>query len=140
MPAEKPPRYCGSDAWLLCSIVMGGGRQGASLRDIIAAGDYINHAILTGPQIRRGLAKLTSAGFVREKAGKFLVAGKAKYYWSRMQQKRKPVLRCLEEWEEYLEVPPPPEPDPPLGEAGWPYPAVSDEMVKQAYDEYVAGF
>ncbi|MBN2084703.1 MAG: hypothetical protein JW748_05720 [Anaerolineales bacterium] len=140
MTAERLPTFCGSDAWLLCAIVIGSGRHGASLRDILAAGDYINHAILSGPQIRRGLAKLTHAGFVREAAGRFLVSGKAKSFWKRLPQKRKPVLRYLYDWEKFLAVPPPPEPDPHREEAEWPYPAITEDMVKKAYEEYVAGF
>ena len=140
MTAERPPTFCGSDAWLLCAIAVGSGRQGASLRDILAAGDYINHAILTGPQIRCGLAKLTYTGFVREAAGRFQVSGKAKTFWKQMQQKRKPVLRYLDDWEKFLGVPPPPEPDPRREETEWPYPAITEKMVKKAYDEYVAGF
>jgi hypothetical protein len=140
MPSDNPPAFCGSDAWLLCSIAIGGGRRGASLRDIVAAGDYINHAILTGPQIRRGLAKLITAGFIRETAGRFKVAGEASAFWKKLQQKRKPVLRQLDEWETFLGVSPPPEPDPLREEAEWSYPAVSDAAVQQAFDEYVSGF
>ncbi len=122
----------------MMSVALGGGRQGATLRDIIATGDYINHAILTGPQIRRGLAKLVRAGFAQEKSGAFHLAGRAKSFHGRLQQKQKPVLRQLEEWESFLGVLPPPEPDPLLEETEWLYPAITDEAVKQAYDEYVA--
>ncbi len=75
MTVDKSPVFCGSDAWLLFSIAIGEIRQGASLRDIIATGDYINHAVLNGPQIRRGIAKLMHSGYVRERNGAFLVTG-----------------------------------------------------------------
>jgi hypothetical protein len=140
MTSDNPPVFRGSDAWLLCSVAIGGGRRGASLRDIIAAGDYINHAILTGPQIRRGFAKLISAGLVRETAGRFRIAGKANAFWKKSQLKRKPVLRQLDDWETFLGVASPPEPDPLREDAERPYPAVSDAAVKRAYDEYVSGF
>jgi hypothetical protein len=140
MTPDNPPAFSGSDAWLLCSIAIGEGRRGASLRDILAAGDYINHAILTGQQIRYGLAKLIPTGFIRETAGGFKVAGKANAFWKKLKLKRKPVLRQLDEWETFLGVASPPESDPLREEAEWPYPAVSDEAVKRAYDEYVSGF
>jgi len=140
MTPKKKPVFSGSDVWVLLSIAMREGGDGADLRDIISIGDYINHAILTGPEIRRGLAKLLFAGYLRENNGRFHIAGKAKLFWRRLRNSRKPVLRVWDEWEIFLKVPSHPEPDSRTEEAQWPYPAISDEMVKQAYDEYVASF
>ena len=57
--------------WLLKSILRCGPR-GGTLRDIIATGDYLNHAIFTREELRTGLTALFQSGQVREKDGKWL--------------------------------------------------------------------
>jgi hypothetical protein len=53
-----------SDSWLLLSIWYASdhGRRGAPLADVIAAGDFINHAIFTPGELQNGLARLTAMG------------------------------------------------------------------------------
>ena len=70
------PPFTWSDTWLLLSIGTGG-ETGATLKDIIAAGDFLNHAIFTGAELRRGFAKLLAAGYVVKVADRFQVAGQA---------------------------------------------------------------
>jgi hypothetical protein len=138
MTPVKKPVFSGSDAWLLLSIAVGEGRDGATLRDIISVGDYINHSIFTGAEIRRGIAKLSSCGYIRERNGGFRISGKAKSFWKTIWKPGRPLLQLWDEWEKFLEVPSLPAPDDEDPE--WPYPAVTDERIKQAYAEYTAGF
>lgn len=59
-----------SDAWLLLAIIYLG-REGGNLERIIAAGDGINHAIFNPDELESGFARLTSAGYIKEKKGIF---------------------------------------------------------------------
>jgi hypothetical protein len=48
------------DAWVLTAIALSRG----TLRDIIAAGDFINHAILSFEELEGGMRRLSRAGLV----------------------------------------------------------------------------
>lgn len=63
MREEIPGRFRDSDAWVILAIEAAW-RRTASLRDIIAAGDYINHAILAAEELDAGLNRLVAAGLV----------------------------------------------------------------------------
>jgi hypothetical protein len=65
-----------TDDWLLRSIRLGG-RKGATLRDIIAAGDYLNHAIFTKEELRGGLSSLLRAGVVVKRGEKWFAPQRA---------------------------------------------------------------
>jgi hypothetical protein len=57
-------RWAWSDAWVLtaaCAV----GRNPVSLVDLIAAGDYINHAILLDEEIRDAVERLAAANLAR---------------------------------------------------------------------------
>lgn len=118
---------------------MGDGGDGASLRDIIAVGDYINHAIMTLQELQGGLARLVQVGYVREVAGKFAVVGAAREFWMALwrNHKRRAGLRLWDDLEEFLEVTP--------GAcaakmAQQTYPGVNAETVEAAYQEYLRSF
>jgi hypothetical protein len=71
----KPPQTQSNwaDAWILLSIIYASGESGrgrATLRDLIAAADFIQHAILNYGEADEGLARLIEAGHViRDKRG-----------------------------------------------------------------------
>jgi hypothetical protein len=52
-----------ADAWVLAAI--GGYGRPCSLTELVAAADWINHAILLAAEIEAALGKLTGAGLVR---------------------------------------------------------------------------
>ncbi|HNB51369.1 MAG TPA: hypothetical protein PK530_05480 [Anaerolineales bacterium] len=54
-----------SDSWLLNAIALAGASAPASLRDILAAGDYLNRAIFTWEELQTGLQRLCGAGLVQ---------------------------------------------------------------------------
>src|SRR5579871_5703666 len=60
-----------SDAWLLLAIIYAGKTSAASLRDIISAGDYINHAIFTYDELATGLKRLAADGLIIDENGNF---------------------------------------------------------------------
>ena len=56
--------------WVLMSILYGGGENGAELAGIISASDYINHAIISYPELQVGLTRLQSLGVIRKQDSK----------------------------------------------------------------------
>ena len=59
-----PPKFTWSDAWLLFAVALAATRGQVTLKDVIACGDAINHAIFTNAELRRGFAKLIATGHV----------------------------------------------------------------------------
>src|SRR5258706_13250791 len=73
------PTFVWSDAWVLAAVAVGGGLKGCGLKEIIAAGELINRAILTAGEIRGALGKLVHKGFVaRVDDDVFTIAGEAR--------------------------------------------------------------
>ena len=60
-----------SDIWLLLSVLMNGEGQGATYKDIIANGDYINRAIFTEAEFESGLCRLTQYVLIVEVYDRF---------------------------------------------------------------------
>jgi hypothetical protein len=60
----KPLLIKSSDPWVLLSLATASFRGSCSLRGLIAAGDYINHAVLKRPEIEGGINRLAAAGLV----------------------------------------------------------------------------
>lgn len=61
-----------TDAWLLGAIFWARRAEGtATLAQIIAYGDALHHAIFNPEEIESGLARLASAGVIREEAESF---------------------------------------------------------------------
>jgi hypothetical protein len=56
--------------WVLMSILYGEGENGADLACIISASDYINHAIISYPELQVGLTRLQSLGVIRKQHSK----------------------------------------------------------------------
>jgi hypothetical protein len=52
-----------SDAWVLTAAYVTE-RNPVSLSDVVAAGDYINHAIFTDEELEHAFTRLTAAGLV----------------------------------------------------------------------------
>src|SRR6478672_11852424 len=77
--AKKQPVFVWSDAWVLASVAVGGGLKGCGLKDVIAAGELINRAILNADELRNALGKLIQAGHVaRRSQDTFVIGGDAR--------------------------------------------------------------
>ena len=87
--------YNWSDAWLLLSIIYASESGGATLEKIIAAGDYINHAIFSPDELESGFARLTSGGYIKEKRGIFSVAERVMQAYSKTTSPRRAVHKEL---------------------------------------------
>jgi hypothetical protein len=57
-----------SDDWVLLAVIHAGRGTSADLAAILAAGDWINHAIFNYGELRGGLARLMRAGLIRQTA------------------------------------------------------------------------
>ena len=73
------PTFTTTDVWLLLSIAYASSVQApASLREVLGAGDTINHAIFSGHELRRGTAKLIAAGYLEYHDEGFLITSEGK--------------------------------------------------------------
>lgn len=119
-----------TDAWILLSIALTARPDGADLRGIIAAGDYINHAIFTGDELRGGLTRLTARGWVMHDGSCFSLMGKARELSDTLHSSRQSVSRALKEFERLARS---------AGDDGQPsvdYTWLTDDRIHQAYLEY----
>jgi hypothetical protein len=131
------PKFTWSDAWLLLSIAMSDDGSGASLKSIIAVGDWMNHAIFTGPELRRGLAKLLHVRYVTNVEGRFALAGNAKAYWTTCKDTRKSTLTRIKDFERFLKITDDSAVSPMFEDPEWRFSGITDEMVAHAYQEYI---
>jgi hypothetical protein len=132
-----------ADGWLLLSVWMAGGvDEPVSLQKVIGMGDGINKAIFTNGELRNGFSRLTTAGYVVDRAGLFSVAGDALVFMKEMENTKGKNLAPLSWWEEidrFLGVAPGSSLD--LKEdKEWTYPSLSDEVIAKANKDYTRDF
>ena len=94
-----------ADSWVLASVAVGGGLKGCQLKDIIAAGDLINRAVISPSELRSALGKLIHKGFVR-RGGRdfFVIAGDVRHAVEELVKQRTPSFSVMQFFEEFLEV------------------------------------
>jgi len=130
------PRFTWSDAWLLLAVAIGGGRAGgAELKDVVGAGDMINHAMLTAAELRRGFAKLVAAGLVEDRAERFFLTGEAVVVCEKA-LKRRGLMKSMEYLERFLQVSGSPQVEPGFEDPEWTYPSLTDERLHRADGQY----
>ena len=104
-----------TDEWLLQAVRAATAKGGASLADVIAWADALNHAIFTPAELRSGFAKLLAARYIAVKNGE----------WFINEHDRNPnVIGNSKRLT-----------DPELGEPGWSYP-LSDSDIHDAVISY----
>ena len=132
------PKFTSSDAWLLLAVALASCRQdapgkgGATLKDVIAAGDVIQHAIFTPAELRRGFAKLIAAGHVQADGERFSLVGAASAEYEHIKRSAMTLWKQLEAMEAFLSAARYPAGDPNYEDPDWPYPALSDEVIEAA--------
>lgn len=140
LPEDRPgktPHFTGSDAWLLCAIALMDKGNGADLVDVILSGDFLDHAIFSGPELRRGTAKLIFASHIRVENGRFYIAGDAEEFYRSLTSKHRPVYSIRTEFAKFLDALPYPAGDPREEDPVWHYPDWSDDVINRAYQEYL---
>lgn len=133
-----PIPFTPSDVWLLVAIAIAESKPPARLTDILFAGDSINKAVFTAQELRRGLSKLTQAGYVNDEDGIYSLtdAGRALVHsrkrsesWMSVRQRIEKRLAATTDGD-----------GPSFEDARFPYPAVTDEVVDDAVKQYHARF
>jgi len=101
------PAYVWSDAWVLAAVAVGGGLKGCGLKDIIAAGELINRALLNAEEIRNALGKLISAGHIQRRAqDTFLIGGEARTAVEKLLKESNASFSIMQFFEDFLAVDP----------------------------------
>ncbi len=125
-----------SDAWLLQAIALAAEKAPASLRDVIATGDFINHAIFTYTELQTGLAKLLAAGYIEHEHDRFRLSPTFTEKYVRL-SKFRGIHRQYQAIEKYLQVTPcQPGCEPNKLEQNWLYQGVTHEDFDKAVQEY----
>ncbi|MRR09996.1 hypothetical protein EG831_07990 [bacterium] len=88
------------DSWVLLSVLMCGPRRG-TLRDIIACGDYANHAVFPFARLRDGLFALQTTGLVSHEDDRYRASPRARRFWREARKKERGVFKAwglLDRW------------------------------------------
>ena len=103
----KQPVFVWSDAWVLAAVAVGGGLKGCGLKDIIAAGELINRAVLNASEIRNALGKLIQAGHVTRRAqDSFVIGGDARASVEKLLKESTASFSVMQFFEDFLQVDP----------------------------------
>ena len=131
------PVFVWCDAWVLAAVAVGGGLKGCSLKDIIAAGELINRAILTSDEIRNALGKLIHAGHVQRRArDTFVIGGDARGAVEKLLKESSASFSVMQFFEDFLSVDPYSVNDAEYEDAGFALSDLSDADVEAAARAY----
>ena len=71
MTGQGTMRFLWSDAWLLQAIALASRKEPATLADLLAAADAVNHALPTSEELHGALSRLGVGGFVEKVDDRF---------------------------------------------------------------------
>ena len=126
-----------SDAWVLAAIAIAGDVDGASVKEIVAAGDAINGTLFTPKELRRGIAKLTRAGHVRFDGELFSIAGTAKDFGLKLLKRKSSAFCAMLAFEAFLDAEPYSiDAQSSEKDQDWPFQGLSDELIASASKSY----
>jgi hypothetical protein len=89
-----------ADSWVLLSVLMCGTR-GGDLRNMIATGDYANHAVFPFERLREGLYHLQRAGLITKTGPLYRATPRAARFWREARKKERRLPRAwalLDQW------------------------------------------
>src|SRR3989338_8909388 len=134
---EKVTFFRYADAWLLLSIIYASDKQAASLTEIIACGDFINHAIFTWEELQGGFFRLINSGYVIEQGDQYRVSVEIIDAYNKFAEKNKSAFKRIvfirkklnsPEWSEDYK--------PSTANEGIDYKRINKEVVENAYQKY----
>jgi hypothetical protein len=129
--------YQWSDAWLLQSIIVGGGKDGATLFNIISAGDAINVAIFTDDELESGFSRLSGGELIIEKENKFFPTAKAIGLYEQASKRGGSIFTIRERLQKLLKASPYDSKQPyPNPKNDLSYPGFSKTAVEKAIDQW----
>lgn len=128
-----------ADAWLLLSIIYANKNGSTALSDIIAYGDYINHAIFTTEELEGGLFRLISSGYIIEDGDGYRATDKIMEPYKKLSTiGNKSIYKNLVLIREKIASPAWSDAyDPMKANEGIVYKRINKEIVKSAYKEYL---
>lgn len=88
----------------MLALLIGESQDGASLRNIIAAADYANHAILKYEELAGSLARLMHAGYVEKQAGRFRATPVIRSFYARTTKPRRALWKDWQDVEHFLQT------------------------------------
>ncbi|MBS1914197.1 MAG: hypothetical protein JST22_19570 [Bacteroidetes bacterium] len=122
-----------NNSWALASIALAHGDEGCDLRAIVAASDYLNHAILTYAELAHALALLHAAGCAEERNGRLLLTGPAANWLTSVRDLK--AFKLLTAAGTFMAGLPVPESTGDLPGLSW----LTEERMRNACDAYVGG-
>lgn len=127
-----------SDAWVLLAIIYAGKGKPASLAAVVAAADYIQHAVLVFEEMEGALARLTESGYVVFADGCLTPTDEVFAHYKSISSPRGKVLDELESLRQFIEATSwRPGAKPQEANAGAAFPALSRDAFKRAVDGYI---
>ena len=133
-PMEIP--FTSSDIWLFVSIGLAEANLPADLANVLFAGDAINKAVFTSSELRRGLSKLTQAGFVVHSEGVFSLTKEGRAIFANASKRRRDWMTLRKNLEKQLGATHGPSDHPGFEDPQFPYPQLTDELIVAADREY----
>lgn len=127
-----------ADAWLLLAIIYASQKTRiASLTEIIAYGDFINHAIFTWQELQGGLFRLIKSGYIIESENGYKVSSKIFDSYKKFAKKNGSIFKQLGFIQQELSSPEWSEDYNPLtANKGVTYKKINKEVVEDAYQSY----
>ena len=130
------PKFTWSDAWLLFAVALAATSGKVTLKDVIACGDGIQHAIFTPAELRRGFAKLMARGHITHHGENFDVSPEVREILALAGQRRIAMRTLQKQFETFLSAEPYPAGNPRAEDPEWPFPQITDAMVGRAVKAY----
>lgn len=102
--------FCGminwesSDSWLLQTLLMtcGDHASSASMRSVIATGDYINHAVFSLEELLHGSTRLAAIDFLQFENGNFRLTSDFQQQLLKLKKRPKNVIKSMQQLDEWL--------------------------------------
>jgi hypothetical protein len=130
--------YQRSDAWILLAIVYAGKDNAATLSGVIAAADYIQHAVVTFQELEGALARLTAGLYIIDRNGNYAPSEKTLSFYRSVTKPRRPVLNEEDDMQNFIGAPPwSPSCKPQDANRGVAYPALTSQLYETAVEEYL---
>jgi hypothetical protein len=108
-PDNLSPAFESADTWILLALIYGGGlgAPGATLRDLLSAADYLNHAIPTRLELDGALNRLLAAGCLRGADGRYQVTPAVAAYYQGVSRPGRQTRRDWDDMEKFIAGLPP---------------------------------
>lgn len=131
--------YIHSDAWVLLSIILSGTQNGARLENIIAAGDFINHAIFTFEEMEGALARLSIGKYICRKGYYFYPSEKTIKMWNEKQKTKSYIHKDMERVAKFIDAKPwEKQAIPQKANEGYSYKGIDRDQFERAVNLYLA--